>query len=146
VGVVVFDSDVLIGFLNRDDVQHERAVQVMREAWTPTTTRHLCAVNYTEILIGPLKVGAQEQVKVMITRFAINIAQVDMALAERAAAVRARTGLKVPDAYALATAVHLEQLGRVDVKLASFDGAVARAHAALHPDPDGPGGRGMLAP
>ena len=31
-GVVVFDSDVLIGFLNRDDAHHQDAVAWMRDA------------------------------------------------------------------------------------------------------------------
>lgn len=56
-----------------------------------------------------------------------------MELAERAAAVRERTKLKLPDAYAIATAVQLEHRGRTDVRLASFDKRVLRAHAALHP-------------
>ena len=39
----------------------------------------------------------------------IETIQVDMDLARRAAAVRARTRLKLPDAYALATAIHAEK-------------------------------------
>ena len=141
--VVVFDSDVLIGFLNRDDPHHDKAVEIMREAWAPRTGRWLCAINYSEILIGAIKAGVQEQVKAMIVRFGITTITVDMALAERAAAVRARTNLKLPDAYALATAVHAEHRGHENVRLASFDEKVAKAHAALHPDPDARGGRGL---
>jgi predicted nucleic acid-binding protein len=134
-GVIVFDSDVLIGFLNRDDAHHDEAVEYVRVAWSPGTSRWLCAVNYSEILIGPLRIGAQERVKEMIVRFGIEIKQVDMALAERAAAVRARTDLKLPDAYALATAVHAEHRGYADVQLATFDQRVQKAHAALHEAP-----------
>jgi predicted nucleic acid-binding protein len=70
----------------------------------------------------------------MLGRFSITIASVDMELAERAAGVRDRTGLKLPDAYALATVIHLEHRGRTDVQLATFDRKVLKAHAALHPE------------
>jgi predicted nucleic acid-binding protein len=129
-GVVVFDSDVLIGFLNRDDAHHRDAVDWVRDAMAPGMRRMLCAVNYAEILIGPLRIGAQDRVKQMLAQFAVETVAVDMALADRAAAVRARTNLKLPDAFALATAIHAEQRGHDDVRLASFDEAVLRAHAA----------------
>lgn len=132
-GVVVFDSDVLIGFLSKSDANHIAAVQWVRDAIAPGTHRMLCAVNYAEILIGPLRVGAQERVREMLVRFNIETIQVDMALAERAAAVRARTNLELPDAFALATAVHAEHRGHQDVRLATFDEKVLKAHAALHP-------------
>jgi predicted nucleic acid-binding protein len=131
--LVVFDSDVLIGFLNRDDAHHADAVARVRAALAPGTRRMLSAVNYAEILIGPLRAGAQERVKQMLVQFNIEIIQVDMALAERAAAIRARTNLKLPDAFVLATAVHAEHRGYQDVELASFDDSVLKAHANLHP-------------
>jgi predicted nucleic acid-binding protein len=131
--VVVFDSDVLIGFLNAGDAQHEAAVHWMQKALSPGTRRLVSAVNYSEILIGPLKAGRQEDVRRMFVHFAIETITVDMALAERAGAVRARTGLKLPDAYALATAIHAAHRGYRDVALASFDKGVLHAHAQLHP-------------
>jgi predicted nucleic acid-binding protein len=134
-GVVVFDSDVLIGFLNRDDAHHAVAVTRMRDAMAAGTRRLLCAVNYAEILIGPLRIGVQERVKQMLVQFNIETITVDMALAERAAAVRARTSLKLPDAFALATAIHAEHRGLSDVRLVSFDEAVIKAYAELQPAP-----------
>jgi predicted nucleic acid-binding protein len=131
--VVVFDSDVLIGFLNRDDAHHADAIARVRAALAPGTRRMLCAVNYAEVLIGPIRAGAQDRVKQMLVQFNVETIQVDMALAERAAAVRARTNLKLPDAFALATAIHAEHRGYQDVELASFDDAVLNAHASLHP-------------
>lgn len=132
-GVVVFDSDVLIGFMNPDDAHHADAVTWMREATQPQTERWISAVNYSELLIAPLRDGKQEHVKAMLTNLSVTTATVDMALAERAAAVRARTNLKLPDAYALATAIHLEHRGRTDVRLATFDRKVLKAYADLHP-------------
>jgi predicted nucleic acid-binding protein len=133
VAVVVFDSDVLIGFLNRDDAHHADAVARVRSALAPGSRRLLCAVNYAEILIGPFRAGAQERVKRMLVQFNVETIRVDKALAERAAAVRARTNLKLPDAFALATAIHAEHLGHQDVVLASLDDAVLKAYAARRP-------------
>jgi predicted nucleic acid-binding protein len=132
--VAVFDSDVLIGFLNAGDAHHADAVDIVRDALAPGTRRMLSAVNYSEILIGPNKAGkeARERVEHMLVQFAIEITIVDMALAKRAAAVRAETRLKLPDAFALATAIHAEHRGYEDVRLLSFDEAVLRAHAELH--------------
>ncbi len=130
-GVVVFDSDVLIGFLSAHDRHHADAIAWMERALAPGTRRLLCAVNYSEILIGPLKVGRQEPVKRMVAQFSIDIVVVDRLLAERAALVRARTALKLPDAYAVAAALQAEERASDDVALASFDTAVVRAHSRL---------------
>ena len=132
--VVVFDSDVLIGFLNADDAHHTDAVALVRESLEPGTRRMISAVNLSEILIGPIKAGrkARDHVEAMLGRFSIEIIVVDGALARQAAAVRARTGFKLPDAYALATAIEAEHDGHDDVRLASLDKAVVRAHAEPH--------------
>lgn len=136
--VAVFDADVLIAYLGREDANHAAAVDRMREALAPGTRRMISAVNYIEVLIGPLrhagKTGA-DTVNAMFVRFGIETIQVDMALAQRAAAVRVRTRLKLPDAYALATAIHAEKRGHGDVRLESFDEKVVKAYAALHPVP-----------
>ena len=96
--VVVFDSDVLIGFLNGADAHHADAVEVVRESLEPGTRRMINAVNYSEILIGPIKAGkaASDHVEAMLARFAIEIVEVDTTLARRAATVRARTGVSCP--------------------------------------------------
>lgn len=130
-GVVVFDSDVLIGFLNGRDAHHEAAVARMRDALAPGTQRWISAVNYAEILIGPLKAGKQDVVDGMLARFSIEVQQVDVVLAQRAASVRARTGLKLPDAFALATAIHAEQRGYDEVTLSTFDERVTKAREKL---------------
>ena len=90
--VIVFDADVLIAYLGRDDAHHAQAVERMRHALEPGTRRLVSAVNYSEVLIGPLqKAGAAgaETVDAMFVRFGIETIQVDMAMARRAAAVRA---------------------------------------------------------
>jgi predicted nucleic acid-binding protein len=136
VAVAVFDADVLIAFLAREDANHAQAVERMRRALEPGTRRLVSAVNYTEVLIGSLAVGGPsgaETVDAMFVRFGIDTIQVDMALAQRAAAVRVRTRVKLPDAYAIATAIHAERRGHEDVRLESFDKKVIKAYDALHP-------------
>jgi predicted nucleic acid-binding protein len=133
--VVVFDGDVLIGFLNRDDAQHARAVAVIRGSLAPGTRRLLSAVNYAEILVGPVRAGTEQRVEQMLARLSVEVVAVDRALARQAAAVRERTNLKLPDAFALATALYAEHRGWRDVTLASFDADVLRAHAALQRGP-----------
>jgi predicted nucleic acid-binding protein len=131
VAVVVFDADVLIGFLGSEDVHHADAVARVRRALEPGTRRLICAVNYSEVLIGPLEAVGQpgaETVDAMMVRFGIETIAVDMALARRAAAVRSRTKLKLPDAYALATAIHAQERGHADVRIESFDKKVANAY------------------
>lgn len=134
--VVVFDADVLIAYLGRDDASHVRAVECVRASLDSATRRLISAVNYSEVLIGPLRAGgpgAAERVDEMLVRFGIETIVADMALARRAAAVRARTKLKLPDAYALATAIHAEKRGWDDVRLETFDAGLAAADAQLRP-------------
>ena len=67
----------------------------------------------------------------MLSRLGIETVPVDEALALHAAAVRAVTNLRLPDAFALATAVQAEDRGTADVSLASFDERVLKARASL---------------
>ena len=129
--VVVFDSDVLIAFLSARDANHEEAVATVRKSLEPPSRRLISAVNYSEILIGPLRAGTQRRVEEMPVKLGIEKISVDMALAERAAAVRAKANLALPDAYALATVMHAEKRGWEDVEIASFDRKVLAARAKL---------------
>jgi len=136
VAIVVFDADVLIAYLGRDDAHHAEAVDRVRRALEPGTRRLVSAVNYTETLIAPLEAAGAagaETVDAMFVRFGIETIQVDMALARRAAAVRARTKLKLPDAFALATAIHAEKSGDDNVRIESFDKKVNKAYSELRP-------------
>src|SRR5438874_527577 len=104
----------------------------MRKALESGVRRFVSAVNYTEVLIGPLRgagsAGAQT-VDAMLSRFGIERVRVDVELARRAAGVRAQTNLKLPDAYAVATAKQVEDRGFEDVTLESFDERVVKAYA-----------------
>jgi predicted nucleic acid-binding protein len=136
VAVVVFEADVLIAYLGRDDAHHSEGVERMRRAMRPATRRIVSAVNYSEVLIGPLEAAGAAgvaTVDAMFDRFAIERIPVDTATARRAAAVRVRTRLKLPDAYAIATAIDAERQGFDDVRLETFDRKVIEAYETLHP-------------
>jgi predicted nucleic acid-binding protein len=136
VAVVVFDADVLIGFLGIQDTHHADAVKRVRAALTPGTTRVICSVNYSEVLIGPLeKIGREgaQTVDAMLARLAIKVVNVDAQLAREAAAVRARTKLKLPDSYALATALQASRGGQAEVRVETFDKKVIKAYKTLDP-------------
>lgn len=134
--VAVFDADILIAYLDRDDANHAKAVQRMRQALAPGTRRLVSAVNYSEVLMGPLRrngpAGADTD-DAMLERLSIEVARVGAAQARRAAAVRARTRLKLPDAYAIATAFEADVPGHAAVRLETFDRRVARTFAGLPP-------------
>jgi len=137
VAVAVFDADVLIAYLGRDDANHVDAVARIRQALEPGTRRLVSAVNYSEVLIGPLRRGGAEEAATVDSMFGdlgIEVVAADQMIARRAAEVRVRTGLKLPDAYALATALAAPaKLG--DVRVESFDLRVLKAHATLAPPP-----------
>lgn len=84
-------------------------------------------------MVGPVRAGTHELVSQMLVQFNIETIIVDMDLADRVAAVRARTNLKLPDAFALATAIHAEHRGWENVEMASFDAELLKAHSDLHP-------------
>lgn len=140
--VAVFDADVLIAYLNRDDAQHAAAVERVRDALERGARRLVSAVNYSEVLIGPLRTrgpAGADLVDATFFRLGIETITVDMALARHAAAVRERTHLTLPDAYAVATSIHAENRGEEDVLLESFDDRVVKAYARLHPSNDAEG-------
>jgi predicted nucleic acid-binding protein len=134
VAVVVFDADLLIGFLGSHDTHHADAVRRVRGALAPGTIRRTCSVNYSEVLIGPLeRLGPQGAaiVDAMLARLAIDVVAVDARLAQAAAAVRAQTKLTLPDAYAVATALQAKRGGQANVRLESFDKKVVKAYGTL---------------
>jgi predicted nucleic acid-binding protein len=136
-GVVVFDADVLVAYLSAGDSHHAEAVVRLRNALEAGTKRWISAVNYAELLVGPLAAGGPTGASVVdaaFLRLGIETKQVDIEVARRAAGVRVRTNLKLPDAFAVATALEAEKSG-YEVRLESFDRKVVKAYADLHPLP-----------
>lgn len=130
-GVAVFDSDVIIGYLNRNDAHHDEARQIMRRASAPRTRRQICAVTLAEVLVGPLRAGRVQTIWDMVAGLSFEIIPADTGLSSRAAAVRADKNLKLPDAFAVATALAAQRGGSDDVRLETFDQDVRNAYPTL---------------
>jgi predicted nucleic acid-binding protein len=133
VAIVVFGADVLIGYLSRADAHHRAAVRRVKASLAPGTTRLLSTANYSELLVGPLRAAGPagaEVVDRMLSRLGIETVAVTKPLARSAASVRATTRLTLPDAFAVATAIEARTAAE-DVRVESFDRAVAKAYAAL---------------
>ena len=135
--VVVFDADVLIGFLGRTDPHHAEAIERVRGALATGTRRLLSAVTYAEVLVGPLKAGLEARVEQMISRLGVETVVADARLAARAAAIRAQARLGLPHAFVLATAVQAQILWGDEVRIESFDRRVLAAYEALREDAPG---------
>jgi predicted nucleic acid-binding protein len=81
--------------------------------------------------VGPVRRGVARDVHEMIADLGIELVAADARLAEGAATVRASSGLKLPDAFVVATALASERSGARDVEVMSFDRRVAQTYAAL---------------
>jgi predicted nucleic acid-binding protein len=109
VGVVLLDSAVLAGFLDRGDALHPSADRRIREI---AGRERLIAsvVTYAELLTGvALGHHAEDSVRGLFVDLIDEIVPVDVKTAERAARIRAvRRSLRLPDALILASAERQE--------------------------------------
>lgn len=116
---VAIDADVLIGFLDPRDAQHERAVTVLGPWLASGHTLLIPASVYAEILVQPIRQGVAETVDEFLADARIQVVPVDRMVARRAAQLRAtHESLRLPDAFALGTALeHHAEFLTLDVRL-----------------------------
>ncbi len=129
--VVVFHVSVVIAFLSGEDARHVEAATAVRASLERGTERLVCAVTLSEILVGPLRAGRAEIVESLLSRLSIEIRPVDAAIARRGAAVRATTGLALPDAYVVAVGLRAREGGAADVRVESVDRRLLSAYSEL---------------
>lgn len=108
-GRVVFDTAACIYYLERPVTDPRCAVllPVVRAAQAGAVDLVVSTVTVTELLTGPLRAGdreAEAAVRLFVSLLC-TVTPVDLAVAERAAAIRAEHGLRTPDALICATAV-----------------------------------------
>ncbi len=118
-GAIALDASVLIGLLDPSDAHHRAAVELLE----PRADRPVIvsAVAYSESLVAPTAKGEAWRVDAMLADAGARIVAVDAVIARRAAVLRAaHSGLRLPDAMTLATAI----LG--DAELLTFDQRLAR--------------------
>ncbi len=119
--MIVLDACVLIGHLDASDVHHERAATLL----TGVAGEPLGAsvLSLAEVLAGPARAGQLDRAAAALNLLLIAGVPLDEGSPARLAALRAGTGLRLPDCCVLLAA---EQVGGA---VASFDDrlvAVAR--------------------
>jgi len=121
----VLGADVLIGALDGSDSHHSRARKLFTAWRDQQETPLISIVNLSEVLVA----AASDRNRLRVAREAIAALGVVVhrpgeAIGVRAAILRARYPISLPDAHCLATAAHVR--GAV----ASFDRKVLRAAEA----------------
>jgi predicted nucleic acid-binding protein len=110
VGLILLDSTVIVGFLDRDDALHEVAVAKLKEV-IGSESLLASTVSYAEVMTGVARGHHPErQVQRFFDVVVGDLLAVDRQVAARAAVLRGkRVSLRMPDALILATAdVHDE--------------------------------------
>lgn len=106
-GLSVVDTSVLIAFLEASDANHSAAVAELSRARS-SHDLVISTVVYAEVLVGPHRQGPRKEA--VAERFLSTIGGVEtvsVAIARHAARIRAKTGLKLPDALVIATGQEL---------------------------------------
>lgn len=108
-GRVVFDTTACIYYLERPATDPRCAVllPVVRAAQAGTVDLVVSTVTVTELLTGPLRAGDREAEAAvrLFVNLLCTVTPVDLAIAERVAAIRAEHRLRTPDALICATAM-----------------------------------------
>jgi predicted nucleic acid-binding protein len=118
-GLIVLDAGVLIGVLDGTDVHHVPATEALRVAEENLDQLALPTSALAEILVGPCRRGPDAVASVygLLATLTIDLVAIDQAIAREAAVLRAKTSLRLPDAFVIASAIVL----RAD-RLLSTDG------------------------
>jgi predicted nucleic acid-binding protein len=102
---VALDADVVIAFLNADDDQHQRAVDVLRPVFAAGDQICVPASVYAEVMVRPVQRGNDRLVDDFLEVARAEVVPIDRGIARDAARLRARhRSLRLPDALSLATA------------------------------------------
>ena len=102
---VALDSNVVVGFLDRSDPLHDAADRAIRDL-LGTQQLFVSAITYAEVLTGArLGHHDEDRVKGFFADLISRILPVDVAIADRAASLRAgANALQMPDALIVASA------------------------------------------
>ena|SRR5205807_487365 len=122
-GVVLLDASVLIAAIDYADTHHERAVAELETALDQQTLS-VPAVAFSEALVVPYRRSQSHgrAVEGGLRRLG-TVEPVTPGIASRAAQLRAKRQIKLPDALILATAVELqvEEILTCDERWRSID-------------------------
>lgn len=114
---MILDASVLIAHLDGADPHHERAVNLLLDA--AEDSYRASPITLVEVLTGPARIGALDRAKAALAAIGVRSTGMDDGSPEKLAAIRAATGLKMPDCCVVLAA---EQEG---TDLATFDDRLA---------------------
>ena len=116
-GRVVVDSAPIIYLLEDDPVLAPRFAPFFERAEAGGHELVISTVTLAEVLTGPLRAGnerlAERYRSVLTTPPTWRLVELTAAIAHRAARIRARSRLRLPDAVQIATALETSSLGLV---------------------------------
>lgn len=101
--VIVADAGWVVALRDPADAHHDAAKAIL--AGTSDAPALLPALTFAECLVAPARLGVLDQAAVAL-RAALEIVEPDADAPIRSATVRARPGLRLPDAIVLDTALH----------------------------------------
>lgn len=107
-GLIVLDAGVVIGLLDTIDVHHASCRAALRSAEDSGERLALPAPALAEVLIGPLRRGDPATVNGFLDGAAVSILPTDETVARQAAALRAASNIRLPDALIVATAIAVQ--------------------------------------
>lgn len=116
--VIVAETSWIAALRDRKDAHHSAAVAASEEIGDEPVL--LAAITLAECLVAPARLGQLDAADLAL-RAAFDIEHVDDAAPARWAARRATSGLRLPDAIVLETALHHGARG-----VATFDARLAR--------------------
>ena len=100
--MIVADASVLIAHLDRNDPHHERAVRLLSQVaeWPLAAS----PITVAEVLVQPARVDRLGEARAALSSLAVTEIPLAADAADRLAALRADTGLKLPDCCVLLAA------------------------------------------
>jgi predicted nucleic acid-binding protein len=116
--VIVLDASVLIAFLDRDDIHHAAAEQLLTHAIDEDLAVN--PLTLAEVLVAPVRVNSLDPVLATLDALEIQELPFPADTALRLAQLRATTGLKMPDCCVLLAAEEST------ASVASFDERLAQ--------------------
>jgi predicted nucleic acid-binding protein len=117
--VIVLDASVLIAHLEVTDAHHQRATEVLLA--TAGEALGASPITLAEVFVGPARAGQLDRAAAAIEDLQVEAVPLGVDAPARLAALRAETGLRMPDCcvlYAAQTA---------NAALATFDDRLAAA-------------------
>ncbi|ANE45664.1 hypothetical protein SY83_04390 [Paenibacillus swuensis] len=106
---IAIDTNIFIYVFEENPAFGEQAKQLLEQVEEGLYTAVTSAISLAEILVKPVRDGnltLEKQYKLLFAHFPnLFVAPVDTKVAERAAFLRGKYGIKMPDALLIATAI-----------------------------------------